>query len=763
MVVPLLYADPFQRIKTLCSRKSDLLKLSPQEVNARIQEVLKKEPSYIHLVDSDVAATAISVAELGKALFKHDMIAIDSILSNQLQIRELALMCTLLSPLVQDLCVRFPDIHQHFFPPQEEDDFCSCEARETELFDFGPHCKDVRWTSQSYLQHLVSLDLEKFCTRKRRRRRATSRYLTWLPSEFGQLGPTTGKDSAFSRYFSLSWSNARISTLGVADYLQRALLNSPGADRIQCLRIPMHRMRTFQQRHERAPRPRQSRTKPVGQIDILHEPAVVDDPRSLPALRVNKGAVDTNNVINDDKEDRDNSSRSFFANMDELLRPYCFTFNKLTNLRRLEVYSVSNNPCDWETLGRVLSTLVFGSHHGEPEILSAAASNNTTTTTTGTTASNRNGSNSGRKRLPLAQNQIREFHLHTESGLDSRTGKLLNVFDHLEVLELQPVHITDQYWIADWELQRRQRLKALRMGSTTLLGVVMSSYEYLRHFINLEELRVVGNDPSQFTWVEDIKKKEFQRKQRQLQPAVILSGTESKSSAEHSMESGDINTNVTNSHEPPSLCLPLLKKLGVFTMGKKGAETLHIIVEAFSEQLEELVFRASLTPEPARFSHPFPHLTRLALRGEFLDRFDVMSLAKQCPAIELLALQRPYPSYNLQAEAETAAATDIIMDSFVDALRKLGNLRCLFLEGSWRLTDRQILRLARGCPSLYKIGLHDCDILTVDTMGTVNVILSRRTKYPLKTRGLYRLQKSTAEDFTKGATWRKLFFGYEDD
>ncbi|KAG0327061.1 hypothetical protein BGZ99_008401 [Dissophora globulifera] len=514
-------------------------------------------------------------------------------------------------------------------------------------------------------------------------------------------------------------------------------------------------MRTFQQRHERAPRPRQSRTKSVGQTGSLHEPAVVDNSRSLPDLRVNKGGVDTNNVINDDKEDRDNGSRSFFADMDELLRPYCFTFNKLTNLRRLEVYSVSNNPCDWETLGRVLSTLVFGSHHGEPEILSAAA--------TGPIASNRNGSNSGRKRLPLAQNQIREFHLHTESGLDSRTGKLLSIFDHLEVLELHPVHIMDQHWITDWELQRRQSLKALRMGSTSFWGVVMSSYEYLRHFINLEELRVVANDPSQFKWVEDIKRKGFQRKQRQLQPAVIPSGTESKSSAECNREGSNINTNINNSHEPPSLCLPLLKKLGVFTNGTKGADTLHIIVEAFSEQLEEFVFRASLTPEPARFSHPFPRLTRLALRGEFLDRFDAMSLAKQCPAIELLALQRKYPSYTSQTEAETAAASDIITDSFVDALRKLGNLRCLFLEGGWRLTDRQILRLARGCPSLYKIGLHHCDILTADTIGTLDVILSRRTKYPLKTRGLYRLQKSTTEDYTKGATWRKLFFGYEDD
>ncbi|KAF9936470.1 hypothetical protein BGZ65_002355, partial [Modicella reniformis] len=357
LVVPQLYRDPFQRILDLatCHKNriricsSDKEPLSSTSSLSPTTTTLSMDPQS-HFVDSVVKATTIPYspkpnvtidqAARTKAKFKQDLADINTILTTRLNARELHLLTTLSSTLIQQLCVRFPRLHRFYFKPPTSN-----------LFDFGPYYEQVQWTNECYLRHLSGLDLEKLSARGRRRGGPEGVEFLACVRGSRDLAPTTGKEGVFQRHLSPRLYS-ELCCIGVLDYLQRAILNIPGADRIQSLRVPAHRMKTLQQRHDRVPR-RRLQKEPQQQnaeceknstesSDNTHEQESTND------IQANDGTRSSGDIGN-------------------TLKPYCFTFKKLTSLRRLEVCYMTGNDCDWETLDRVLETLQ-SSHHPEKSV-----------------------------------------------------------------------------------------------------------------------------------------------------------------------------------------------------------------------------------------------------------------------------------------------------------------------------------------------------------------------------------------------------------
>ncbi|KAF8940351.1 hypothetical protein BGZ58_006814 [Dissophora ornata] len=703
LVVPRLYRDPFQRIRDLSTRNSNGIRQSANENKIRSSRIDAKAPPTNPTSDLRLR---------NRARFNLDMEDIDTIFMDRLQAREHALLNTLLSTVVQDLCVRFPDASMHFFP-RLHDVAAATKTASTKksLFDFGPYFRQVTWPNECYLRNLVVLDLEKLCTRSPRKKGLANTSWKWNEQFERDLLATTGKGAIFQRMYAPPWWEKKLTVIGILDYLQRGILNKPGADRIQSLRIPMHRMRTFLRRHERAPvlQSKSSSTDDIVQPEgsRVAEQPLEEEIESTTLKGVNENPHDANSYI---PEDRNTPPQ----NSDESERPYCFTFNKLTNLHRLEVCYMTENKCDWETLDRVLCTIQCGNHIGK--------------------------SDDAIQRTGVRQlNQIRELSIQTQSALEVGFTKILNYFEHLEVLELQSNCYQYRQWFWHWDPKLCCNIKALRMGTSMMYREHAATFEDLGRFINLEELRIVVNNPRQFQWVIDAKRNALPRRQPTgleiIQPALSCRG----------------DVDVQSNH-----CLPKLKRLGVSITGENPIASLNSLTEAFGNQLEEFIFRMSYSSESATFVHSLPCLTKLAIRGDVLIRFDYASLVQQCPMLELLALQHTY-----YTRSEPNFADD---QAIVDALVKLTNLRCLFLEGIWYLNDDHLLQLAQESQALYKIGIYLCDNLTLEGTEKADTILSnRKAKYPLKRRGVYRLPKTMSDFIAKEFLRRLAYFGHEDD
>ncbi|KAG0370812.1 hypothetical protein BC939DRAFT_448425 [Gamsiella multidivaricata] len=647
-----------------------------------------------------MAGTMTSPAKVGvgaiKTQFDDDVSKINQILTARLEAREFALLYTLLSTFIPQLCARFPDLKEHFFPTSPFRDYCSWSR---EPFDFGPHHHSVTWPRQLYLRHLVVLDLEKLCTRARQSR--GSCHAGRAPVV------TTRRDGVFQRQFTPDRSNHNLTTIGVLDHLQRALLNQPGADRIQSMRIPTHRMRTFQLRQERVPRARERKGPPP-----LWQPYYPEDDEEAvaPSLEPSKSAP-----------------------IEELNRPYCFTFNKLMHLRRFEVCDMTENECDWETLDRVLATLRFGHHLGKSHTEAEKTAR-------------------GESVATCQLNRIQMFSLETQAPLTSHFSKVLSHFEHLEVLELKPA-CCQRPWFADSHPNLHRTLRVLRIGTTTFYREHTAAFEHLGQFFNLEELRIVVNSPHQFQWVVNTKK-QFRLGQQQKQQQQCRSVNQVNRTGA-GLGPAPI-TYIRDQDNPLQKCLPKLKRLGCSVEGDNQFVSVNTIIDAFGDQLEEFVVRVLNYAESSRFEHPFSQLRRLALRGDFLFRFDYESLAEQCPTLEMLALQ-----HNRFLRSVADVQDDAAM---VAALVKLTKLRCLYLEGLWPIDDIQLLKLVQERPSLYKIGIHYSENLTFAGMEQLDRILSaRETKYPLKPKGLYRLPGYMSDFLAKDYVWRTTFFGHEDD
>ncbi|KAI1316233.1 hypothetical protein EDD11_010280 [Mortierella claussenii] len=721
LAVPMLYRDPLQRIRDICRRKSNRIPVwKGQGTPALSSSAQSDEPEHpptrpgkplpdaapTHILTlSQVALRGDALVRMQKSLIA-DQQLVDEILDEELQIREIKLLCTLFSLYIRDLCVRFPELRSHFYQAfplfRRRNSFWI----EKGPFVFGPHDGTITWPRENYLRHMVALDLEKLSTRVRSSD-GPSGWKNMLSARCNKdnLHPT-GKEGVFARFFAPCRWEKELSKVGALDYLQRALLNRPGADRIKSLRIPMHRLRTYQQRHERVGRlgrkNRRSRIRTETQKEEMEqsENETVEQGQSRPGATPAAGRSDP---------------------------PYCFTFNKLTKLRRLEVCGLTENTCDWKTLERVIFTLQRGHHHGYPA--ENDARNNATHQQQG----------------PRPLNQIREFAIQAQSLLDYRFSRILNYFDHLE-LSVPPMDLK-------LDPQLCQHLRVLRMGTSSLFTIGSSRFSDLGRLVSLEELRINYKTPTLFQWIIDAKRGVARCRKLRASQSVPLNIEEDNANREAAR--ARIRQADTTSRQDTlalSNCLPKLKYLGFHASSINGIASVNDAIEAFGDQLEELVLRASSSLEAGRIGHPLPLLTRLAIRGDIILQFDFKSLVENCPTVELLALQP-----QVMAECQDD-------DAMVEALVQLPRLRSVFFEAAWQLYDYHLSKLAQESRSLSRIGIATCPNMTLEGIAWIDKMLKDRpSKYPGKQKGLFRLPRTMFNFLSKDYDWRVTFFGHDDD
>ncbi|KAF9942541.1 hypothetical protein BGZ67_001154 [Mortierella alpina] len=566
-----------------------------------------------------------------------------------------------------------------------------------------PHSQTVTWTSQYYLRHWVVLDLQKLYTRGQ----------TWMaPTMDGTRGrrtiATTGKNGVFARDFSLF--SRECQHFGAADFLQRAMLNQPGADRIRTLRIPISRLRTYQQRHERAPRPGKTSSR---------------------TEKARKRVEDAEDAEERRQQDRhpaaaDRAVQAHGRSCTDPSRPCCFTWDKLTNLRRLEIFNMTENACDWETLRRVLGTIQYGDCQAQP--------------------ATHQGTAVGSKDLDT----IRELSLETQGGLGDSFTTILGFLKRLEVLEVLSDDVLNRPFLLHWDPMVCENLKALRMGTVIWTANGLKGFEDLSRFRNLEELRITVTSIDQFRWLVDAKRKD--RLSQQLHQAHAFSDSKRASGRNNVSDS-----TAADWIHPPASCLPKLKILALTALSEVQIPALFDACEGLGDHLVELILYIPNSPDTIpRFEYPLPRVRRLALRGGGLGTFDFSSISRCCPAIELLALQHmSYVQFN-GSEADYG--------SLVDGLVQLQSLRCLYLEGVCLIQDREFMALATGCQSLYKMGIHYCPHLGMDKVVEADAMMARRkTKYPLRSKGVFRLPSATSEPALRSFSWRMTFFGHEDN
>ncbi|KAF9331343.1 hypothetical protein BGZ91_012160, partial [Linnemannia elongata] len=344
--------------------------------------------------------------------------------------------------------------------------------------DFGPHFREITWTSQYYLRHWTVIDLVKLSTRGR-----LHPYTSY--ESFGS-GDSVDQDGLFSFLF----QDQEKWMIGVPDYLQRALLNRPGADRIVTLRIPIHRVRSFQDRLDRAPRAwtksrsirmrGSSSTSSTRREEELKERDRLkaargeeEDTRgpSLDVVALSSQLATASLSLQGGKSAR--TAGESDHTVDVSSRPYCFTLNKLTNLRRIEICNLSQNYCDWETLHRALFTLEFGGDSGvDLEDLEK---------TKPTPALQE------KRRRP---SKIRELCLATQSTMGTEIDRVLECFGGLEVLEIMTPSYQYHPWVTNWDPSLCRELRVLKVGEIGRLTASKGSLEDLGRFRKLEELRL---------------------------------------------------------------------------------------------------------------------------------------------------------------------------------------------------------------------------------------------------------------------------------
>lgn len=112
---------------------------------------------------------------------------------------------------------------------------------------------------------------------------------------------------------------------------------------------------------------------------------------------------------------------------DESSKPYCFTLNKLVNLRRIEVFDITGNNTDWETLERALFTIEYGDFGVQHDTFD----HNTT------------------KR----PNKIRELCLQFQGSANRSMDRILSYFGGLELLEINATgsRTHNHPWLSNWD------------------------------------------------------------------------------------------------------------------------------------------------------------------------------------------------------------------------------------------------------------------------------------------------------------------------
>ncbi|KAF9154544.1 hypothetical protein BG015_000688 [Linnemannia schmuckeri] len=295
-------------------------------------------------------------------------------------------------------------------------------------------------------------DLEKLSTR--------GRHLPYTSYEAFANGDAKEKDGLFNFLFQdqAEWM------IGVPEYLQRALLNRPGADRIVALRIPIRRVRSFQERWDRAPREwdkaRSRRGKARAAREKLQAEREMDEEirgRNLDVVASSSLLATSSSSPQENKDNGTQTASDYTMNVSS--RPYCFTLNKLTNLRRIEICNLSQNSCDWETLHRALFTLEFGSNSDvQLEDLSKIKPT------------------AALQKKRRHRNKIRELCLTTQSTMGPEIDRILECFGGLEVLEIMTPSFQYHPWVTNWDPSLCRELKVLRNLSLDVLTTVTEAF-----------------------------------------------------------------------------------------------------------------------------------------------------------------------------------------------------------------------------------------------------------------------------------------------
>ncbi|KAF9579420.1 hypothetical protein BGW38_004319 [Lunasporangiospora selenospora] len=369
------------------------------------------------------------------------------------------------------------------------------------------------------------------------------------------------------------------------------------------------------------------------------------------------------------------------ANADESPPQFNFTFHRLKNLRRFEVCHLSENPDNWDTLERVLTTLQGGVYPPP-------------------------GSKESTESMPLLTNDtIRELSITTSANIGHNMDRILRLFGNLEVLELEYNCTEHTPWLTELDPRLARNLKVLRTRHCCCMTTPKEKLLELRVFENLEELWIRTMRGSAYPWN-----------------------------------------------------LPKLKRLTLAMGDERMVKQADEFVKAIRHSVEELVITFSdFAGRNWGLSHPFRRLTRLALRGQGVNLFDFPSLVLTCPNLEQLALQ-----HSALSSSHTPPPSD--QNRFANVMTQLPKLQCLYLEGAWLIEDPVLIRIARDCPMLYRIGIYACANLTLPGISHAHEILQHKPrKYPLYSAGLFQLWSEAP--FLRGSEIQRKMcsFGYSDD
>ncbi|KAG0032709.1 hypothetical protein BGZ81_010217 [Podila clonocystis] len=625
LAVPLLYRDPFQRLADILSR--DTIQSVPPLVSQHpgTPVVLTSTRQRI----SDNGAVWIDEEASKQFLAYKRRLVLD--VPWESKRREHQLLLTLFATILPELCERYPDISKHLHGIVVAQKRVDLDTK-----------KAIQWTTDCYLSHLQVMDLEKMPNR----------------------GPTV---------FNLRLRDCvrpPIAHLGVLDHMQRGLL-AKHPDTIRTLRIPVHRLKTFLLAHERPPR---NRTRPSRTLKHQREK---EQPEQAYIQEKNTATIDS------ESNDRKNMSLYGQRLLDPAIkRPYCFTFHMLSTLRRLEVYNMSENPADWVTLERVVSTIQCGSCHGGPQI----------------------------------RDTLQEFAVQTQAMLPIKFYSTLALLDRLDTLELIVNRGTLGYGcISHMGPNQHHSLRVLKIAHLKGFTTNESSFEDLARFKNLEELEVTITKPYQFQWFAENKKR-------------IQAATKKQASLPLSPVSPNTPYQPFFFFGHQDDMTPALSKLRHLTLhgiDHDSRSAVDHVCEAFGDQLDSFSLMMPMyEPQPLHrpwmFQYPFRRLRSLMIRGKALVQLDFETLPKYFPTVETLALRHyPYEIHQYTSPDD---------DKVAKAIGQLTRLRVLHLEGVWYLTDKQLLGMVGQCSRLSQLGIHSTPQATMDAIQKVAAVLDERAK-----------------------------------
>ncbi|KAG0041656.1 hypothetical protein BGZ83_001486 [Gryganskiella cystojenkinii] len=764
LIVPILYRDPFKTLLDLNHRETGSIRVSvedcpPARGRFAYTTITRSDPfpSAASLISTTAIITtqaelearinnannqtkADITAERDAARLKAWVVQDNTRLATIYRIhrrREQSLLATLFASSVQELCLRYPNLKSFYFPLARDkalDHFLrrnyDTEGGALPILDFAEYLgRGIRWTSEEYLRQVRVLDLGRLSTRQSRKNiyeRASAGTRSYdLLNHWEQVETWEGKRSTFSRIFSPRHNHRQESSSwaerGFLDFLQKSILvkvcghgtpvNSSdggagaGNEPLSSLRIPAHRLKTYLVQSKQAPR---------------------TNPEST-SLAYNRSPGTEQSLT------KPKSPSLILPESHDFVRPYRFTFDELTRLRRLEVFYLTDSRQNWETLEHVVASLQRG---WKPQT--------------------RGEQDPGRDPRMIRELSI-SSHGDDEHGPDLQ--RILDHFDKLEVLEIQSTasgHYPELWATAKPKSSSSswwgQHLRTLRVVPCSTMSA-MPTLQFLGQFKNLVKLAIAVM-PAQaqvFQWIVDQRTahyRQYQQHQQQQDQRGIMTTTQAiipfRTDA---CDKGD--------------CLPHLRQLSLTNSSPElGLRPANSAAEALGDQLQEVVLQMSRihrSIDPIRLEHQFQNLVRMAIRGSSLENFDFSSLQRCCPVLEKLALLLSH--YDL-------ARTTFDCLKMVKGLVLLPRLGCLYMEGRWLMTDPQLLRLVTESTRLYRVAYFNMPMLSLHGVEQADKVLNRRgnSQFPLKPAGLFRRMNIRTSNYDSARyIWDLSFFCHDLD